>query len=336
MALKLGLLGLDADATDVYQEMLKDSTAGISDIAQGLHWDEERVRAVLAQLESLNLVRPSWQTPGALRAVEPEVGLVALLSRQEADLREQQEAIDAGRLVVQHLIAEYTQYNRSRQQANVEVLTGLDSIRLRIQKLVLECESEIMALVPGGAQSAANMEASKPQDLTLLDRGVRMRTVYLESVANDSVTVAYARWLTEHGAQVRTAPTLPTRLALYDRKIAVVPVDPEVSSAGALLLHSPGVVNSLCALFEHVWAGSLPLGRRPELSEHGLTTQEQAVLALLARGYADEAVARRLGVSVRTGRRITANLMERLEAGSRFQAGAVAALRGWIDLDTLA
>ncbi|MDH6113787.1 DNA-binding CsgD family transcriptional regulator/predicted transcriptional regulator [Kitasatospora sp. MAP12-15] len=336
MSFRLDLLGLDTDAAAVYQEMLRDTDAGIAQITQVLGWEEPRVRQALGELEELQLVRPSWQVPGELRAVEPEVGLVALLSHQEAELRKQQEAIEASRLVVRHVVAEYTQYTRSQQELSVEVLTGLDAIRLRIQTLVANCESELMALVPGGAQSPVNMENSRPTDKELLGRGVKMRSIYLESVANDAATVEYARWLTELGAQVRTAPTLPPRMAIYDRRVAMVPVDPDAPGAGAMLVRSPGMVSALCALFDHVWAGSLPLGRRPEPSEHGLTTQEQAVLTLLARGYADEAVGRRLGVSVRTGRRITASLMARLEAGSRFQAGAVAALRGWIDLDTLA
>lgn len=54
------------------------------------------------------------------------------------------------------------------------------------------------------------------------------------------------------------------------------------------------------------------------------------MLRLLAAGLTDEAVARRLDVSVRTLRRVTADLMERLEARSRFQAGYLAATRGWL------
>jgi len=41
-------------------------------------------------------------------------------------------------------------------------------------------------------------------------------------------------------------------------------------------------------------------------------------------------IARKLGVSVRTSRRITAELTQRLGARSRFQAGARAVERGWI------
>lgn len=52
-----------------------------------------------------------------------------------------------------------------------------------------------------------------------------------------------------------------------------------------------------------------------------LGRQEREVLKLLAQGLTDEAVALRLGVSLRTTRRISAKLMERLGAKSRFHAG---------------
>jgi DNA-binding NarL/FixJ family response regulator len=41
-------------------------------------------------------------------------------------------------------------------------------------------------------------------------------------------------------------------------------------------------------------------------------------------------VSRQLGISVRTTRRMVANVMERLEARSRFEAGYEAARRGWL------
>ncbi|WP_238430957.1 LuxR C-terminal-related transcriptional regulator [Frankia nepalensis] len=57
---------------------------------------------------------------------------------------------------------------------------------------------------------------------------------------------------------------------------------------------------------------------------------ELLLLRLLADGAKDEAAARSLGVSVRTVRRMVADLMRRLDARSRFQAGILAKHRGWL------
>jgi len=51
---------------------------------------------------------------------------------------------------------------------------------------------------------------------------------------------------------------------------------------------------------------------------------------LIAAGMTDEGIAHQLGVSSRTLRRKTQELMVELRAENRFQAGAEAVRRGWI------
>ncbi|MGH6656609.1 MAG: response regulator transcription factor, partial [Actinocrinis sp.] len=92
----------------------------------------------------------------------------------------------------------------------------------------------------------------------------------------------------------------------------------------------PGMVAALCALFEQMWQAAKPVGEEKARDGQGLTGQEQAIITLLAEGWTDDVIARKLGVSVRTSRRITAELTQRLGARSRFQAGARAVERGWI------
>ena len=60
------------------------------------------------------------------------------------------------------------------------------------------------------------------------------------------------------------------------------------------------------------------------------------VVTLLARGLKDDAIARRLGVSVRTVRRLISATIDDLQADSRFQAGVVAVQRGWVAGDAVA
>jgi DNA-binding CsgD family transcriptional regulator len=175
------------------------------------------------------------------------------------------------------------------------------------------------------------VEASRPLDLACEERGVRTRDIYLESVRNHPATMAYLRWLSEHNVRVRTVAALPLRMTVFDCKSALIPIDPQDSARGAVLTQSPGMVAALCALFEHTWRIAAPLGEERARDDSGLTGQEREVLNLLVQGHTDDSVARKLGVSVRTGRRITADLMERLGARSRFQAGARTVERGWLE-----
>jgi len=79
------------------------------------------------------------------------------------------------------------------------------------------------------------------------------------------------------------------------------------------------------------WAAASPWGPPAVPSEPDLTAQQREVVRLLAEGLTDEGISRRIGVSLRTVRRIASELMVRLTARSRFEAGVKAAQSGWIE-----
>jgi DNA-binding NarL/FixJ family response regulator len=81
---------------------------------------------------------------------------------------------------------------------------------------------------------------------------------------------------------------------------------------------------------ERAWTEASPFGQPAAQEPDGITATERQLLRLLLDGHTDESAARRLGVSLRTVRRIMAGLTRRLGARSRFQAGAFAQARGWL------
>nr|WP_241265881.1 helix-turn-helix transcriptional regulator [Streptomyces boncukensis] len=311
--------------------MLARPDLGVPQLAAELGWNISDVRAALDELARLSLVRQTDQQPGGLLLVNPEVSLVSLLARQETELTERQREIISGRLAVNQIVAEYVDSVQNQRRLEVEELTGIDTVRARLAELTQGCTSEVMDFTTGGGQSDASRDASRPLDQELLERGVRMRSLYLESVTNHPDTVSYLEWLTGLGARVRLAPSLPLRMVIFDRESAIVPSNPDNTSVGALLLRGKSLVSALCGLFEHIWETSPPFGgSAPRDDGTGLSSQARAVLRLLARGHTDEVVARKLGVSVRTARRVTAELMAALGARSRFQAGVIAGELGWL------
>ncbi|WP_328769484.1 helix-turn-helix domain-containing protein [Streptomyces sp. NBC_00286] len=327
----LETLGLDETAENVYRAMLGRPQADLSDLRQHLDISEASLRAALDRLSELALVRQAQDDPQCFRAVDPAVSMKVLIARQEERLAAEQQRVEQTRLAVTKLMADFAASRPRKHPSDVEQLDGIDEIRDRINVLCREVQSEVMTLAPGGGQSAASMEAAKPQDAELLRRGVTMRTVYLDSVRNSPSTLKYAKWLTELGGQVRTVPSLPIRLMVLDRKFAVLPTDGDNSAAGAMILTGSGALVALSAFFESVWENGRPLGvSATQRDEQGLTSQESEALRLLGQGFTDEAIAKRLGVSSRTARRIAADLMETLQARSRFQAGARAVAREWL------
>ena len=88
------------------------------------------------------------------------------------------------------------------------------------------------------------------------------------------------------------------------------------------------MVRALSALADLFWDLGSPLPRTG--GARSADTRDQTILALLAAGAPDATIARQTGVSQRTVERRVRALMDRLGAGTRFQAGVQAARRGLI------
>jgi DNA-binding CsgD family transcriptional regulator/sugar-specific transcriptional regulator TrmB len=323
-------LGLDTHAEAVYRVMLERRELGVTGISQHLGLSESKVRDALDRLADLALLRNSLDVPGELRPVSPEVGLRLLLQRQELELLARQERFAKSQAAISELISGYTAAGTDGSRDGVERLEGLDAIQRRLEELAHRATAECLSFMPGGAQSSRSLEASKPLDESMMARGLSVLTVYLASVRNDFATLQYARWLTERGGEVRTAPTLPSRMVLFDRAVALLPLNPEDTSEGAIELTGAGVLAALASLFHQVWEGATPVGDESRHSGGEVTGEERELLRLLAQGLTDEVAARRLGVSLRTVRRMMSGIMERLGARSRFEAGLRAAERQWL------
>lgn len=321
-------LGMSGTAESVYLQMLRDRDAGPDRIAEALGIDEAEVREALDELSRLMLVEDSWTGDEALRPVSPEVGLAALLAREQAEVARRNQEIEEGRVALARLVSEL---QNVRKGPDVEVLETADEARDRLATLTRQCTQDLCTFVPTRATSSRALESSRALSETLLGRGVRMRTVYLESIRNDQATWDHATWLRNNGAEVRLAATVPVRLQIIDQDHAMVPLTDTESGSGAVVMTSPGVVAALMALFTQTWRSATPLGADRRHDDDGLSVQEHELLRLWAKGATDEAAGRRLGVSLRTVRRLSSGLMERLDACSRFQAGARALERGWLD-----
>lgn len=221
----LTTLGLDSVGETVYRAMLRQPAAGVAALADSVGVPEEQVREALDTLSELALVRPAAGDAGRLRAVSPDIGMEILMARQQAQLAAHQQRLEASRAAAAQLISEYAELRPATSHPDVEQLVGLDHIRDRLAVLTREVSEEFLAFAPGGPQTAENMAASRPLNQDLLARGVRMRTIYLDSVRTSKPTVEHADWLARLGGQVRTVPSLPTRMILMDRRIAMISVN---------------------------------------------------------------------------------------------------------------
>jgi DNA-binding CsgD family transcriptional regulator len=218
----------------------------------------------------------------------------------------------------------------ARTSADIEVLKGRANASRRIEELAAKARECFWALIPVHVDESAGPAEESP-DIPLLHRGIKMRTVYLQSMTVSKAGLEYAATIHRLGGEVRATPTLPMRLLIIDRELVIMALDPDSHAAGAVIHRSAAVVALAISLFDAYWsrAGEI-FAPEERAGDDQLTAHEAEVLRLLAGGAKDEQVARALGISLRTARRITAGLSERLEANSRFELGVAAAKRGWV------
>lgn len=321
-------LGLTERSDRLYRAILKRPDLAVSDAATEVGLTGDEVREELEELTRLSLLAPNWRTDGRLRVVDPKAALDSLLAHQQAEIAQRHRALAESQVAADALLTQYAELHPEEPEQGAERFLGVGAVRAKLSELTAETREEIISFHPGGPQPAAQFQASEPITHELLDRGVRVKGVYQDSIRNDQVTVEHARWLTERGGELRTVPALPMRMVILDRQRALVPIDPADSTLGAVLLREPGAVAAFCALFEAVWEAATPFGEPARRSLDDPGSQPRELLRLLAQGYTDEAAARRLGISLRSERRLISELMEKLDAQSRFQLGQRAVEHG--------
>lgn len=324
-------LGASVDAGILYQTMIKYPHVGLSELSLWLTWPGDKLHSALAELEQLNLIRTGWQAqPREVVLTPPDSALHDLLEKQETALARYQQDIARSRVLVSNMLAEYGQARAEQIGFPNQRVQGLEAVQGFADSLADGCTTEMMSFSPGGPPPDPQEAADRAEDVRLLERRVRLRRLYLDSVTNDTAAFAYLRWLVEQGGEARTVPCLPVRMSIYDRTVAIVAIDPLRSEEGIMVLRGTGVVAALCAFFDHAWDSATELGAPTNRDQDGLAAQHREVLRLLADGHTDAVVARKLGVSVRTTRRVIAEMAERLGARSRFQVGVRAVEVGWL------
>jgi len=190
-----------------------------------------------------------------------------------------------------------------------------------IAALLAQARDEVIAisnLTPAGP-------AFGPRDVR---PGLRYRAIYPDTARTGPTLCRHLGAMSVAGVAVRTMPQVPLNALIIDGSVAVLPADTANGSVAVLRLNS--VVATARELFERVWPDAVPLSDNDLPVDTDLTHRDREMLRLLALGATDEVAAAQLGISVRTVRRMVAQLMGRLGARSRFQAGVKAADRGWL------
>jgi len=331
----------------VYLGLCRSGTTSVADLAHMLALDSESVLRALLGLRIRGLVRgPEVMESDVWTPVAPDLALERVLAQRERSERSAREEMT--RLL--------DGYHRERGRLDpqtaglVEVVTGREAI------------AEVWYSLQSGARDSVDVFDKAPwvqgeendtpdPELEMLGRGVKARGVYERASLLLPGMLEQVQALIAAGELAAMLPELPFKLAIVDRRRALLPLAQGTELTAALIVRPSPLLDALIEVFEAQWARAMPVPRTAprlggrssgaEAEEGGGTGGEQSgeaavvtrsaseeLLTMLAAGMTDEAIARQVGVSARTVQRRISELMETLGSRNRFQAGVQAVRHG--------
>ncbi|MET7336615.1 LuxR C-terminal-related transcriptional regulator [Nonomuraea sp. NPDC005650] len=192
---------------------------------------------------------------------------------------------------------------------DVERVDDSELVREQIAQAV-RTAGELRAMHPvGSSEQGRDEQKSRRSVLDALRRGMTMRTIVHASVLDDPRKAARIRELHATGDLHRVIDEPIQQLLIFDRTVAFLRITPVPYSPGALVIRQQSLIATLIDLFEQTWA------RAREITEptHRLTQREREVLALIAEGRSNSAVARALSITEAAVGKHVAGVFAKLE-----------------------
>ncbi|MFD4975986.1 helix-turn-helix domain-containing protein [Streptomyces sp. NPDC058424] len=328
-------LGLSPRESAVYRLLVDrpdSDPAALADRSTGPTAEVARALDILVERGLANADRTDESAP-RYRAASPVLALGPLLESRRTALHR-----------VEALVADLAERHRSAQShatgAPIEVLSGAAAIRRRLLLMQGQAVGEVCTMLPlRRVPAVLTFEENHDEvEHEMARRGVVMRSVierdWLESPATASALASYVA----EGQHIVVADKVPIKLVIVDRRIALLPLDPEREGEPvALVVHRTGLLTALGSLFDEYFEKGWRLrasgtGPGPDgPGESRLDAVDRQIVALLHVGLTDAAIARQLGMGHRTVQRRLHALMEEVGAATRFQLGWHAARSGWLD-----
>jgi len=207
----------------------------------------------------------------------------------------------------------------------IDGLDGVAEIRGLLKLASDTCRHELILLRPSHDEEDLLDELLEPCQ-SVLERDVPVRILCPHRSRAGFASRARATRQIEDGAQVRTLSQVPQGAVVFDHTLALVlRLGGPAERPTARRVRDQNVVRFLVHLFDQMWEGASPYSPAEPGYAGVVDDLHQSIARLMAQGYTDEVVARRLGMSVRTCRRHIAALLDNLGSVSRFQAGVHAA-----------
>ncbi|MFB6817654.1 helix-turn-helix transcriptional regulator [Streptomyces sp. NPDC056347] len=269
----------------------------------------------------LQLLQPVPGTEHTLTPIRPSSALAMLVRPVEEEIHQRQAIAQGLQRALDPIEALYQA--QQRPTTDLVMLEGLPAINAAIDDATRRCTTELLTAQPGGGRSSAVLSEALQRCQYLLARGVRLRTLYQHTVRYNPATMDYIQQVTDSGtsAEFRTLDELFERLIVFDREVAFIPARSDRQSA--LEVRNQALIAFLVDVYERAWQRATPLTASSRSREEPSVIPgiRRTICQLLISGYVDEAIARRVGMSVRTCRSHIAKIAEQLGSTNRAQLG---------------
>ncbi|MFI1467716.1 LuxR family transcriptional regulator [Streptomyces wuyuanensis] len=314
-------------ANQVYELALRNEYVDAPQCAAALGISEDEAGTAIGDLVELRLLHLVHGCTYAYVAVNPMTASLQLLAVHDEELRSRQHRLEQLRQRMHSLMPLYrSQLAREPDPGPVQRIEDAEVARGVVAGLLADAGSEV--LLARSYEDPLGQAALTGVDARLrADAGLRVRLLLPQSARFDPTLREYVGQLVARAGEARTTTAGVAWLMIVDGSTGVVPLE---DGTGVALLRDPAVVAGFRRGFEGLWspAESFDGHYDPESGRVASAEVDAAIVRMLVNGVEDKVIARTLGISARTCQRRISDLMESLDARTRFQAGYLLRTRG--------
>lgn len=313
----LGALGVSEWEEQAYRVILVHRKATAEKVAELLSSTLEKATLVLESLENKGLAIHTPEQPRRYIATPPEFAAEFLTKQRQADL-------DQARLNMRNMQRLSSNDQEPAEQA-VEIISDPTMLNQFIRHLSRSAKEEVLVFQRAPVSfDSTNDGGGKRSDLKI--------RVVTDATLIDFLGPNHVRRNVERGEDIRFLRSLPAKLVIVDREIAIIHLSTNSAlEETRLVVRRPsGLLDALLVLFELVWERASPIASEGKLGVDETMPKtpnpNDELIALLSMGFNDKAIAHEAGMSASTLTRRLAELMQSYGTRSRFQLGWRAAL----------
>ena len=321
MEFLLHVAGIEPLEERLYRSLLAHSPQSLTDLAVAVGVPAGLLRGPVERLQAIGFVTTLAEDSESFVPVPPDLALHLVVSREELKLRRRLDELSRLRGSAPRLSRQLVGDARETRDDVIHVVDGAPLVRQKMADVALLARSQVRRIEP---VPLYDEELDTQADVT-------QRVIYERAALDDPEMLERVQLRQLRGEAVRLIPRPPARIVLADDDLAFVALDDKPDRVRGILIHPSPLLTSVISLFDVLWERGIPLDAGvnggPEAAWR-ISDEDAALLRLLAAGLKDQAIARHLGIGLRTVVRRIGNLSRTLDAETRFQAGLQAARRG--------